>query len=178
ILERLETRRIGRPRVVAEVAVRRAGSHDEIVVVDLRAIVEAYLFRRRVDLLHFAHQHDGIALAPQNVPDRRGDRRGRQAGRGDLVEQRLEQVVVGAVDHRHFDRRLVQRLRRPKTPEAATDDDYAWSRRKTTRPRTTRPRSAYVSPARAIAQSPGSRSNRGARESSLYLRRPARGASP
>ena len=47
----------------------------------------------------------------------------RQAGGGDLVEQRLEQVVIGAIDHRHAHRRARQRPRGEQAAEAAADDD-------------------------------------------------------
>ena len=49
-----------------------------------------------------------------------------QAG-GDLVEQRLEQVVVGAVDQRDLGPAAGQDLRRPDAAEAAADDHHAMS---------------------------------------------------
>jgi len=56
------------------------------------------------------------------VPDGSRDRRGRKAGGGDLVEQRREQVVIGAVENGELDRRLAQRLRCPQAGEAAAED--------------------------------------------------------
>ena len=54
---------------------------------------------------HLAHEHGDVALLAQDVAQRRGDGRRRQAGGGHLVEQRLEQVMVAAIDQRDLDRR-------------------------------------------------------------------------
>ena len=53
-----------------------------------------------------------LRLAAQDAPDRRGDLGGRQPGGRHLVEQRLEQVVVRAVDQRHVDGRPREAARR------------------------------------------------------------------
>ena len=66
-----------------------------------------------------------LRLAAQHAAQRRGDLAlGEDAGR-DLVEQRLEQVVVGAVDEGDLDRRASERLRRVEAAEASTDDEDA-----------------------------------------------------
>jgi hypothetical protein len=44
---------------------------------------------------------------------------------GDLVQERLEEVVVGPVDDHHLHRRPPQRLRGEQPREAAADDDDA-----------------------------------------------------
>ena len=48
---------------------------------------------------------------------------GRERGCRNLVEQRLEQVVVGAIDQDEFDIELVQMHRRLEATETAADDD-------------------------------------------------------
>jgi hypothetical protein len=58
------------------------------------------------------------------MPYRRGDCGRRKAGGRYLVEQRREEMVVGAVDDGQLDRRLAQALRSPQAAEAATEDDY------------------------------------------------------
>jgi len=40
-----------------------------------------------------------------------------------LIEQRLEKVVVMAVDHDHVDRRIGEPLGRRQTPKARADND-------------------------------------------------------
>ena len=47
---------------------------------------------------------------------------GVQAGRGHLVEQRLEGVEVVGVDERHVDRGVAERLGRRQAAEAGADD--------------------------------------------------------
>src|SRR5207253_1804893 len=69
-----------------------------------------------------------VALLGEDVADGRGDGRGRQAGGRDLIEQRREKMVVGAVDHGDLRGRLAQRLRGPEARESATEDDDAGRR--------------------------------------------------
>jgi hypothetical protein len=54
IVERLQTRRMLRPGIVAEVAVRDAGGDDQIVVDEFGAILQHHRATRRVDTLHLA----------------------------------------------------------------------------------------------------------------------------
>ena len=55
--------------------------------------------------------------------DRRRDIAGRQRGRGHLIQQRLEQVVIVAVDERDADRRTRERARGVQAAETAAEDD-------------------------------------------------------
>src|SRR3712207_9393008 len=59
-------------------------------------------------LFRSALQHGRVALPAKRLPDGHRDLAGRHDGRGDLVEQRLEQVVIGAIDDRDVDRRMTQ----------------------------------------------------------------------
>ena len=124
--QRLQPRRDRGPFVVSEVAVRGAGGDDQVVVGESLAVVERDRMRRRIDGDDLGLQHGQVAalrLVAQDVADRRGDRRRREARARDLVEQRLEQVVVGAVDQRDLDLGLRQRAHRLDAAEAAADDD-------------------------------------------------------
>ena len=68
-----------------------------------------------------------VGLLAQHVADRRGDLAlGEDPGR-DLVEQRLEEVVVGPVDDRDLDIGAAQRLGGEEAAEAAADDHHAVS---------------------------------------------------
>ncbi len=126
--ERLQPRRDSGPVVVTEVAVRRARSEDQVVVADALAIVQGHAARGAVESDDFGLQNDEVAalhLAPQDVADRRRDRGRRQAGRSDLVQQRLEQMVVGAVDERDIDLGAREAAYRLQPAEAAADDQDA-----------------------------------------------------
>lgn len=48
---------------------------------------------------------------------------GFEDGRGHLVEERGEDVVVVLVDHRHVHRGVVKGFRRGQSPEPGSDDD-------------------------------------------------------
>jgi hypothetical protein len=45
----------------------------------------------------------GVLLMPQDDPDRLGDIGRRQYGGRDLIQERLEQVIIVAVDHGDID---------------------------------------------------------------------------
>ena len=128
ILERLQTRRRLEPFVVAEVRMRRAGRNDQIVVRHF-AIEQMHDLLPCVDRRGLAKKHRRIELAPQNSPYRccditRIQRRGR-----DLVEQRLKQVMVAAIDHRHPNRRSLERPRSLDPAESAADDHDMFCKR-------------------------------------------------
>ena len=123
----LQPRRMPRPVVVAEVAVRRAGCDDQVVVGERLVSVERHLMRCCVDRRHFGlqdRQVTALHLAPQRVANRRADGGRTQARGRDLVQQRLEQVVVGAVDKRDLDVGLRQRAHRFEPAEAAADHQH------------------------------------------------------
>ncbi len=77
----------------------------------------------RIDPLHDSEQHLQVGLPAENRPDGRGDVPRREARRGDLVEQGLEEVIVVAVDERDPDRGAGERARGVEAAEAAPDDD-------------------------------------------------------
>jgi hypothetical protein len=153
VVQGLQPRRERRPGVVAEVVVDRACGEHQVVVGKLGAILEAQAAARGVDGLHLAEQHRGVRLPREDVADRPGDGGRRQARGGDLVEERREQVVVGAVYDRELDRRAAQRPRRPQPAEAASYDHDARSRH--ARDDT----SCYAIYRRGVAQSPGAALN-------------------
>jgi hypothetical protein len=126
VLDRLEAGRDGRPFVVAEVGVRGArGEHQRVIRDDEPLGVGAHQPRRGVDLRDLG-QHDGdVALAAEDRPRRPGDVARRERGGGDLVEQRLEQVVVVAVQQRDLGRGPGQRPRRLQPAEAGAEDHHA-----------------------------------------------------
>ncbi len=126
ILDALQAGRVGRPIVAAEIAVGGAGGEHQIVVADALA-GHQHFAPRRIHAGHFAEQHAHVELLAEQAAHRRGDvARGEPRGRH-LIEQRLEQVVVVAVDQRHGDagagraprRRPCRRSRRRRSPPAA-----------------------------------------------------------
>jgi hypothetical protein len=60
----------------------------------------------------------------ENAPQRRADITGRERAGCYLVEQRLEEVEVAAVDQYDIQRRTTERARRVKPAESPSENDY------------------------------------------------------
>ena len=127
IVDALQPRGVFAPFVVAEIGVLRAGRDDELVEGDAPSLGDD-LLAADVDAGDFGEHHRRIGLPAEDLADRRGDVGGRETGRRNLIEKRLEQMVVVAVDHDEVDRRLPKRFRRGEAGEARSDDDDARAR--------------------------------------------------
>ncbi len=123
VFERFQAGRVRGPIVATEVTVGSAAGDDQVVVTDGRVVVERDRLGLRVDADDLGQQHQKILLLAQDVADRRGDQRRRQPGGRDLVQQRLEQMMVAAIDERDLDRLACKRPRRREAAETAADDD-------------------------------------------------------
>ena len=103
VLYGLQPGRERSPLVVAEVGMRGPGCQDKVVVGHAGAARQAHLPRLGVDGNHLVHQHLGVFLMAQDGADGlRNIGRGKHRQRH-LVEQRLEGVVILAVDDRDVD---------------------------------------------------------------------------
>ena len=94
---------MGRPVVMAEIGAASAGRQHEVVVADGLAVGQAHGLGGGIDARHFAEHDLYRLLAAEDAADGLGDVGRRQRRRRDLVEQRLEQMMVVTVDHRHAD---------------------------------------------------------------------------
>src|SRR5207249_1283675 len=103
----LHAGRVPAELVVAEVRLLGSGRDDQAVVADPGRLGQVYDGDRagvEVDAGDRAQPGVRVGLVAQHVTNGRGDLAfGEDAG-GDLVEQRLEQVVVGPVHDRDVDR--------------------------------------------------------------------------
>jgi hypothetical protein len=121
VLERLQPRGVEGPFVVAEVGMGCAGGQDQEVVADL-AVRQDHLAGAGVDAQDVAQQHGDVRGSAQDVPQRRRDVGGGEAGRGHLVQQRLEDVMVPAIEQRDEDGPAGQGLGGGQAAKATTDD--------------------------------------------------------
>ncbi len=71
----------------------------------------------------FSQEHGRVALAAQDVAQRRGDRGRGQPGGRHLVEERLKCVVIAAIDQQDVHGGGAQGTRGGKAAEATADDD-------------------------------------------------------
>ena len=97
VLDGLQAGRDGFPLVVAEIVVGGAGGDDQRVVGHF-AVAQDDLAVGGVEIDDFAEQDFGVAIVLEHDPQGRGDFAGREPAGRHLVEQRLEEVEVAAVD--------------------------------------------------------------------------------
>src|SRR3990172_1549650 len=122
ILDRLEPRGPSSPVLASEVMVRGARREDEVIVRQTLA-VHRKLSPIEVQIAHLRLQDADVLLSREDRPKRRGDVRGREPARRDLIEERLEQVEVAPIDQGDLNRRPEKPLRGVQTSESAADDD-------------------------------------------------------
>src|SRR6185369_452862 len=78
-----------------------------------------------IDAADGRKQRRHLAPVAHEMADRPRDLAARERGRGHLIEQRLKQMMVAAVDQRDLDRRARQPVGRLQPAEAGADDDDA-----------------------------------------------------
>ena len=122
LLEGLEPGRVFLPLVVAEVRVLGAAGEDEIVVAQLAEVGGERRAARSTASTSLCSTRT-LREAREDAADRRRDLRRAEARHRHLVEQRLEQMVVAAVDQRHLDAaHAAEPLGGVQPGEAAADD--------------------------------------------------------
>jgi hypothetical protein len=127
VLDGLHPWRVRRELVLAEVGVCGTARDDERVVGQLerppvRGGGQHHLVLE-VQVVHVREQRAGVALLLDDAAQGRRDEPRRQDAGRDLVQQRLEQVVVGAVHHGDLDVVLLrQRPGDVEPPEPAAHD--------------------------------------------------------
>ena len=106
-----------------EVVGGRANREHQRVVGDPLLPLDEHLLGVRVDADDGSHPALDVGLVAQDRTHRVGDVAGVEPRRRDLIEQRLEGVVVVAVDDDHVDRLVRELLDDVETREAGTDHD-------------------------------------------------------
>src|SRR5699024_1996408 len=126
IVDGLHARRELSEVVVTEVGLCGARSQDQGVVVDdgfLAAQIRGHALAVDVDVADLALDHADVLVVRHQLADGRCDLTLRQDTGRDLVQQWLEQVVVGAVDDSDRDVLALELLCREQTAETAADND-------------------------------------------------------
>ncbi len=131
VVDGLQARRVRRPVLVTEVGVMGAGGDDQRVVGHRAAVREPDLALLGVDVDRLPEQHGRVALLAEDRAQGLRDLARRQGARGDLVEHRLEQVMVPPIDQGDVDEvaGLAEVLGGIQAGETAADDDHAVRRR-------------------------------------------------
>src|SRR6266446_3834368 len=97
VFNRLQTGRQWFPLLVTKVRMSGSGGDDQKVVIEHLLLRHDFLLFH-VEIEHFFKQHFNIGVASQYPADGRRYFAGREAGGRDLVEQRLESVVIFPVN--------------------------------------------------------------------------------
>ena len=122
--EGFEAEAVRRPLVVAEIPGPRAGGEQQVVEGIAGAGTPGGGLRGGVDAGDLIHQHGDVFRLGEDLADRAGDVRRGQRGGGDLIEQRLEEVVVRPVHQRHVEAVVVGKASGAfQSGEAAADDE-------------------------------------------------------
>ena len=124
VFERLQARRERLPIVMAEIGVPGAGRQHQRIEVDGRSVIEPDASRVLVDGLDRSEQRRHVPALAQEMPDRPGDLRRRERGGRDLIEKRLKQMMIAAVDEGDADRRPGKPMNGFEPAESGADDDH------------------------------------------------------
>ncbi len=123
VFDGLQPRRHRLPLVIAEIVVGRSGGDNQLVIRNL-AIAQDHAAVGHVQVDGFAQQHFRIAIVLEHDTQGRRNFAGREGARGNLVEQRLEQVKVPAIHQSDRYGRASQRLGNIQPAKSAADDDH------------------------------------------------------
>jgi hypothetical protein len=103
---------------------RVGGEHQRVVGQGI-AVVEQHALLRGIDAVHIGEQRRHLRTPAHEVADRPGDLRGGQRCGRDLVQQRLEQMMVAAVHQCDLDRPAGEPKHGFEPAEAGADDHHA-----------------------------------------------------
>ncbi len=125
VFDGFESWRKRSPVVAAEVGVGGTGGQHQVVVRELGAAGQGDLPRIRVNADYLVHEHLGVLLVAQNCADGLSDVGRREDREGDLIEERLEGVMVAAVHEGYVHGQAGKASGCMNACKAAADDDYA-----------------------------------------------------
>ena len=77
---------------------------------------------REIEIHHLVEQNRDIRAIGEDGANRLGDFGGRKAGSGDLIEQRLEQVMIGPVHQRHAGLWMAEMLAESQAAKACPEN--------------------------------------------------------
>ncbi len=121
----LEAGSIFAPVVVAVIRGLRTGGDEERIVGKDAAVGEGDHSGDGVEIDCFAEEHLDIFLAAEHRAEWGGDLGGGERSGGDLIEQRLEEMEVAAVEQGDLDAGIFEALRGDKASEASTKNQDA-----------------------------------------------------
>ncbi len=125
IVDIFQPRREWRPLVMSEVGMTGPGGENQIVE-RYDAIREDHLLVGEIDAGHFGQLGGRVRLLAEDRADRVGDISRRKRRRRHLVQQRLKEMIVLAIDDGDLHRRITERFGGVKPAESTADNHDAW----------------------------------------------------
>ena len=126
VVDALESGRVGFPLRVPEIRVAGSRRQNKVVVLQL-AVPQDHLSRADIDGDGLCQKNPCIFLSAKDGAYRVGNIAGGQPGRGDLIQQRLEQMIIATIDDGDTDIAILQGSRCAQAPEPCShDDDTCW----------------------------------------------------
>jgi hypothetical protein len=107
-----------------------AGRQDQSVVGKQASVTNLHSASDRIDAGNLAHYYANVPVSRKDGADGKADISGRQGGGCNLIQQRLEQMMVGAVDQRDLGGGAGQPLCSLEPTETGAYDDDARRRRR------------------------------------------------
>lgn len=123
VAERLDPGSVPFPFEMTEVMVTCTSGDHQLAVGDLLAVGElgqVFFLSNPRDL---SQDDAGVRLPTKHFPDRAGDVSWRQSSSRDLIEERLEQMMVGSINDDNVDLGSAKLLGHSKTAEASADNE-------------------------------------------------------
>jgi hypothetical protein len=108
VFDGFEARRVARPFLMREIRVRRPGRDDESVIGDNLVTRQNDVAGVGINRRDFAEHDFDARIAPQHLADRFGDVGRRERGSRHLIEKRLEQMIIPAIDEGRGNARLAE----------------------------------------------------------------------
>jgi hypothetical protein len=108
---------------MTEVARDASQREHEVVIVKL-AVPQDHAPLVELRGLRLVHEDSHVGTIGEQGANRRGDLRSGQSRRGDLVEQGLEQVMVGAINEGDFGRRMAEGLAERQASESRSQNHH------------------------------------------------------
>ena len=106
---------------MAEVGLLGPARYNKIIEVDPNVLCDD-LLSLKVDMRNLPQHYRSVLLIAQDAPGRRRDVGGRESGSRHLIEQRLKEMIIVAVDHSYVERGMPQRLGSRKPSKTSADD--------------------------------------------------------
>jgi hypothetical protein len=112
---------------MTEIRMRRTCSNKKVIVFDL-TVAQYDFFARNIDRRRLIQDNADVRAASHDSANRQRNLTRRKRGSRHLMQQRLKQMVVAAINQGDSHRFATERPRGRESTESAAEDYYLWLR--------------------------------------------------